>query len=377
MISCVRAGVCVFFCRSMVGFLLVLGLTACTPEPTVRIGLLAGLSGSVADLGEAARAGAQLAVEEVNAAGGLNGRMIELTPRDDGQNPDQARAAIKAFIADGVVAVIGPVTSAMAQAVLPDSTQAGLVLVSPTVSSSSLMGYDDALFMILPSSRQNAQQAAHYHASRGLRRVVAFYDTRNSAYTEDWLKHYREASLTHGIRLVQTVPFTSGREDSYQQAVRQLRARDADAILYVSNAVDTVRLLLLSRQAGWRQPALGVTWSATEQLLELGGREVEGMSSTQLFNREHATTRYQDFVRGYRERFGQEPGFASVAAYDATHALVQALRRQQQGQGVKQALLQAGPYEGLQERWNFDVYGDVQRRNYVTVIKDGRYVTVN
>ena len=375
--SCLRAGDSAFFCRRLFCALAIGLLTACAPEPTVRIGLLAGLSGSVADLGEAARAGAQLAVEEVNAAGGLNGRMIELMPRDDGQDPDQARIALKAFMADGVVAIIGPVTSAMAQAVLPASTQDGLVLLSPTVSSSSLMGQDDALFMVLPSTRQNAQQAAHYHASRGLRRVLAFYDTRNSTYTEDWLQHYREASATHGIQLMQTVPFTSGREDSYLQAVRQLRARDADAILYVSNAVDTVRLLLLARQAGWRQPALGVTWSATEQLLELGGREVEGMSSTQLFNREHATPRYQEFVRAYRQRFGQEPGFASVAAYDAAQALVQALRRQQPGQSVKQALLQAGPYEGLQERWNFDGYGDVQRRNYVTVIKDGRYVAVN
>lgn len=365
------------FMGRLMGVLALFLLTACAPEPTVRIGLLAGLSGSVADLGEAARAGAQLAVEEVNAAGGLNGRMLELLPRDDGQDPDQARAAVKSFLADRVVAVVGPVTSAMAQAVLPASTEAGLVMISPTVSSSALMGHDDALFMVLPSTRQNARQAAHYHASRGLRRVVAFYDTRNSAYTEDWLKHYREASVGYGTRLVQVVPFVSGREDSYLKAVRQLNAREVDAILYVSNAVDTVRLLLLARQAGWKQPALGVTWSATEQLLELGGREVEGMSSTQLFNREHATARYQDFVHGYRERFGQEPGFASVAAYDATQALVQALRRQQPGQSVKQALLQAGPYEGLQERWNFDGYGDVQRRNYVTVIKDGRYVTVN
>ena len=363
--------------RGLAGVLAALLLTACAPEPTLRIGLLAGLSGSVADLGEAARAGAQLAVEEVNAAGGLNGRMIELMSRDDGQDPGQARAAVVSFAADGVVAIIGPMTSTMAQAALPASTQAGLVLLSPTVSSSSLMGHDDALFMVLPSTQQNARQAAHYHVSRGLRRVVAFYDTRNSTYTEDWLKHYREAGVSHGLHLVQAVPFASGREDSYLQAVRQLRARDVDGILYVSNAVDTVRLLLLARQAGWRQPALGVTWSATEQLLELGGREVEGLSSGQLFNREHTAPRYQDFVRSYRERFGQEPGFASVAAYDATQALVQALGRQQPGQSVKQALLQAGPYEGLQERWNFDVYGDAQRRNYVTVVKDGRYVTVN
>lgn len=363
--------------RLLLGAALLPWLSACGPQPTLRIGLLAGLSGSVADLGEAARAGAQLAVEQCNAEGGVHGRQLELLPRDDAQDPEQARAALAAFERDGVVAIIGPTTSAMAEAVLPASARANLVLVSPTVSASRLLGRDDTLFMALTSTQHNARQAAHHHASRGWRRVLALYDTRNSIYSEDWLSAYREAIGTHGGRLVQALPFNSGQPDSYQQAVRQLRGREADAIIYVANAVDTVRLLLLVRQAGWRLPALGVTWSATEQLLELGGREVEGMSSVQLFNRDMATPRYQAFLRAYRERFAQEPGFASVAAYDATQALIQALRQQRPGQSVKQALLQAGPYEGLQERWNFDLYGDVQRRNYITIVKGGRFVAVN
>ncbi|MBX9871128.1 MAG: ABC transporter substrate-binding protein [Burkholderiaceae bacterium] len=363
--------------RLLLGAALAPLLSACGPEPTLRIGLLAGLSGSVADLGEAGRAGAQLAVEQANAEGGVHGRQLELLPRDDGQDPEQARAALAAFERDRVLAIIGPMTSAMAEAVLPASARADLPLVSPTVSASRLLGRDDTLFMALTSTQHNARQAAHYHASRGWRRVLALYDTRNSVYSEDWLSGYREAIGGHGGQLVQAVPFSSGQPDSYQQAVRQLRGREADAIIYVANAVDTVRLLLLVRQAGWRLPALGVTWSATEQLLELGGREVEGMSSIQLFNRELATPRYQAFLRTYRERFAQEPGFASVAAYDATQALIQALRQRRPEQSVKQALLQAGPYEGLQERWNFDLYGDVQRRNYITIVKDGRFVAVN
>lgn len=363
--------------RLVLGAALAPLLNACAPEPTLRIGLLAGLSGSVADLGEAARAGAQLAVEQSNAEGGVQGCQVELLPRDDAQDPEQARAAMAAFERDRVVAIIGPMTSAMAEAVLPASARSNLVLISPTVSASRLLGRDDTLFMALTSTQHNARQAAHYHASRGWRRVLALYDTRNSIYSEDLLSGYREAIGSHGGQLVQAVPFTSGQPDSYLQAVRQLRGREADAIIYVANAVDTVRLLLLVRQAGWRLPALGVTWSATEQLLELGGREVEGMSSIQLFNRELATPRYQAFLRTYRERFAQEPGFASVAAYDATQALIQALRQQRPGQSVKQALLQAGPYEGLQERWNFDLYGDVQRRNYITIVRDGRFVAVN
>lgn len=364
--------------RRLGGALLLLALlTACgKPEP-LRVGLLAGLSGSVADLGESGRAGAQLAVEEINQAGGVRGRPLELRTRDDAQDPATARSAVAALAGEGVVAIVGPMTSSMAQAVLPATTEAGLVLLSPTASASSLARQDDALLMLQSTTRYNARQAADYHARRGLRRVAALYDTRNRVYTQDWITGYREASVARGVRLVQAVPFTSGQEDSYLQAVRQLRSGEIDGLMFVANAVDTVRLLLLARQNGLRQPALGDTWSATEQLLELGGQAVEGMSSIQLFNRELDTPRYQGFLRAYRARFSTEPGFASVAAYDAVQALAQALRQQEGGETLKQALLKAGPYEGLQERWNFDAYGDVRRQTFVTIVRAGRFVVVN
>ncbi len=360
------------------GALLLLALlTACgKPEP-LRVGLLAGLSGSVADLGESGRAGAQLAVEEINQAGGVKGRLLELRARDDAQDPAIARSAVAALAGEGVVAIVGPMTSSVAQAVLPATTEAGLVLLSPTASASSLGRQDDALLMLQSTTRYNARQAADYHARRGLRRVAALYDTRNRVYTQDWITGYREASVARGVRLVQAVPFTSGQEDSYLQAVRQLHSGEIDGLMFVANAVDTVRLLLLARQNGLRQPALGDTWSATEQLIELGGQAVEGMSSIQLFNRELDTPRYQGFLRAYRARFSTEPGFASVAAYDAVQALAQALRQQEDGETLKQALLKAGPYEGLQERWNFDAYGDVQRQTFVTIVRSGRFVVVN
>ncbi len=364
--------------RRLGGALLLLALlTACgKPEP-LRVGLLAGLSGSVADLGESGRAGAQLAVEEINQSGGVRGRPLELRTRDDAQDPATARSAVAALAGEGVVAIVGPMTSSMAQAVLPATTEAGLVLLSPTASASSLGRQDDALLMLQSTTRYNARQAADYHARRGLRRVAALYDTRNRVYTQDWITGYREASLGRGVHLVQAVPFTSGQEDSYLQAVRQLRSGEIDGLMFVANAVDTVRLLLLARQNGLRQPALGDTWSATEQLLELGGQAVEGMSSIQLFNRELDTPRYQGFLRAYRARFSTEPGFASVAAYDSVQALAQALRQQEDGETLKQALLKAGPYEGLQERWNFDAYGDVQRQTFVTIVRAGRFVVVN
>ena len=86
-------------------------LAACSPPEPVRLGFIGGLSGRVADLGESARNGFHLAVEQANAAGGINGRQIEMLVKDDGQDPAKARQAAEALVAAGVVAIIGPGTT--------------------------------------------------------------------------------------------------------------------------------------------------------------------------------------------------------------------------------------------------------------------------
>ncbi|TXG93362.1 MAG: amino acid ABC transporter substrate-binding protein, partial [Rhodocyclaceae bacterium] len=159
-------------------------LAACSPPEPVRLGFIGGLSGRVADLGESARNGFQLAVEQVNAAGGVNGRRIEMLVKDDGQDPAKARQAAEALVAAGVVAIIGPVTSAMAEPVLAAATANGTPVVSPTVTTSALTGKDDLFLRVTEDTRGYSDLAANHHFRKtGLRRVAMVFDTRNRAYT--------------------------------------------------------------------------------------------------------------------------------------------------------------------------------------------------
>lgn len=347
---------------------------ACAPREPVRLGFLGGLSGRVADLGEAGRDGTQLAVEEANAAGGIDGRPIELIIEDDGQNAEKALAAIDKLAAGKVVAIIGPMTSAMAVAVLEPSARAGLLLVSPTVTASTLSDKDDNLFKVVSSTREHARLSAESIFALGQRRVACIYDTNNVAYTKDWLEQFRTAFEAKGGLLVGSETFTSGVDASYSAAVSKLKTAAADSLHFIANATDTVRLLQLSRAAGLTQPASAATWAATEQLIELGGHSVEELRLTQYFDREDTSPRYVRFRDTYRARFKQEPGFASVAAYDATHAVIKALRMQKPRQSLKPSILASGPYEGIQGNWNFNRYGDAERNVWVTVVRNSRFV---
>lgn len=366
--------------RSLAAACLVLAaaLPGCSgdPEP-VRLGFIGGLSGRVADLGEAGRNGALLAVEELNAAGGVGGRPLQLISEDDGQDDAKAVQAVRRLAGQRVEALIGPMTSSIAAAIQPEIERAGLLTVSPTVTASVLGGRDDLLFKVAPSVKDYTQLQVAHDVKQGARRVAVVYDLSNKTFTADWARQYGQALKELGGAVVGEFSFTAGDGPSYDAALRELAALKADTLLIIAGAVDTVRLLQGARNLGLQQRVTTSSWSGTEALIELGGHSVEGLTTVQLFDRSDGSARYVEFAERYRERFKQEPGFASVSAYDATQALVLALRRRGAGVSLKQSLLESGPYEGLQERWNFDRHGDAQRKVRVTRVVDGRFQVVD
>jgi branched-chain amino acid transport system substrate-binding protein len=357
-------------------FALLLTLAACAPPEPLKLGFLAGLSGRGADLGTAGRNGALLAVDEFNAQGGIHGRPVELLVRDNEQSAEATAAAVERLAADGVVAVIGPLLSTVAQTAVPVADKLGLVMVSPSVTASEFANKDDLFFRVASTTQDNTRRSAEAQYARGLRRIAIAYDLTNRAYTTDWGNEFRQAFEQLGGQIVATVEFTSGQDTGYADVVRQLGQARPDGLLLIANAVDTVHLIRQARNQGLAQPVIGVTWAATEQLLELGGRTIEGFHVTQFFNRDDVSPRYVAFREAYRARFRQEPGFVSVVSYDATRATLEALTRRGK-QPLKQALLTSGPYQGLQDEWNFDRFGDARRRAYVTEVRNGRFVVAD
>lgn len=363
--------------RNISATLLVLLLAACGPGEPVKLGFLGGLSGPISDLGEAGRDAVLLAVEQANAAGGVNGRKVELLIHDDGQQAEQAVKGVEILAAAGVEVVIGPMTSAMGAAVMPAIKRLGVVMISPTITARPLSGGDDTMFKLAPGMGELTQPMARYLYAQGSRRVAVIYDLKNRAFSVDWLESLRSDFTALGGALVADVPFSSGDFSNYGQVAEALAVARPDAIHFVASALDTVRLVQAVRQRGLEQPVSAASWAATESLIQLGGRLVEGMVLIQFFNRDDLSPRYLAFREAYQKRFRQDPGFASVAAYDAARAALDVLARRQRGQSVKAALLAFGPYDGVQERWIFDPNGDARRKTYMARVRNSSFVIID
>ena len=128
------------------------------------------------------------------------------------------------------------------------------------------------------------------------------------------------------------------------------------------------------RKKGLQLPIAAAEWAATEKLIDLGGEAVEGIILNQYFDRSSPAPQYIAFRSAYKERFGDEPGFAAVNAFDAANLVMDAIGRQQKDESLKDVIIDIGNFEGVQGLVRVDRYGDADRKTFLTSIRQGKFV---
>ncbi len=348
-------------------------LVACSRSGPVKLGLVTGLSGRHYDLGLSSRNGVELAVKEITAAGGVNGRPIELLVRDDAQDPETARRAVSELVAAGVVAIVGHATSSMAEATLPIVNREKVLMVSPTVSSSTFLGRDDWFVMIHPSTAESGRILSDHITRKGLaRKVAVVYDVTNRAYSESWHDAFKAAFERAGGE-VRSIPFTSGKAQSMTAIAAEALDGGTDGVAVVANAIDTAALCQQVRLRS-KVPLFGAEWGFTNDVLANGGRAVEGATFVMKVDLTDTSTRFVAFKDAYLARYGRPVDFAAVMSYEAVHILAEGLRRDGTREGVRKAVLSIGTFDGLQGPIRIDAFGDTQRKHYVMTVHDGKMV---
>jgi branched-chain amino acid transport system substrate-binding protein len=350
-------------------------LFSCSRKDPIRLGFVGGITGRVADLGVAGRNGTMLAVEERNASGGVNGHLVELLVRDDEQDPATARRVVAELINSNVDAIIGPMTSSMAMATIPLVNSSKTIMVSPTVTTTELTAKDDNFFRVSSNTSEYAAKTARCQFKRfGQRTVAAIYDMGNSSYSESWLNEYRATFTALGGRIVKSATFRSGNDAVFSRMVQDLVAVKPDAILLITNAVDAALICQQIRKLDRDIPIVMAEWASTERFIELAGAASEGVQVSQFLDRNDTSERYRSFLRSYRSRFGQEPGFAGVAAYDAAQVTLEGYARRQPGKSLKETILTTRVFQGVQQAITLDRFGDADRKTFVSIIRNGQYL---
>jgi len=355
---------------ALLAALLLAAGAGCRSDDSVRIGFLGDL---ISELGVGGRNGAQLAVETLNAA---KGRRYELLLEDDRNDAKAAQAAVASFASRGAAFVVGPMTSEMAVAAVPEANCRGIVLISPTATTDELSARDDFFFRVAADARTGARQLARLLHDRGARSIAVLMDTANRSYSESF---GRAAALEfrglQGTRASE-IEYRSGNSLDFADAMRRVVNEPCDAAVLVTSPGDAAIVTQHLRRFSPRVVIALSPWGANVQFLQVGGRATEGTIALQAVDLESPLPRMHDFVARYRARFGEPPATPAVQSYEAVMLGVRALDRR--GSNTLRAVLSVpGTWPGLDGDFSLDAFGDARRELHLTEVRDGRFAPLH
>ncbi len=352
---------------------------SCTPRP-IPVGFMGGLSGFSSDLGISGRNGALLAIDAINKAGGIKGRPLRLIIRDDKQDPEVARKVFQELVANKVVAIIGPMTSGIAQAVIPLANEAVIPLISPTASSPDFSGLDDYFIRLTTPNTTEAYELARVSVSRGALKPCIIDDRSNQSFArplgDTYTAEYKRLMASQQqSAVVVRYPYDSQNETSTEMLLHALEQYQPDIVLFTTNSMDTALLAQQIRQKGFTMPYLGTGWAMSQSLLENGGFAVEGMIFTVPFNPQSEQIAWREFKTIYHETYGKEADFGAGQGWLAVQALAEGLKRGG-SRKLKQSMIDKH-YEGLQVPIYIDPYGDPVIPFQQITIQGGKFIRIN
>lgn len=363
----------------MLVIILVLFFVGQKKSSPILLGFSGELTGGRSEVGVQERNGVQLAVEEINAKGGIEGRKISLIINDDSGIANEAEEGDKELIKKDVVAIIGHVTTEQTLAGLKATNPAKIVMISSSVSTPMLSGKDDYFFRVYPSFSKSSRNFAKYiYNQKKYSKISIIYDCDNYRFTHTYSSIFSDEFKSLGGTISDEINFSSVAKPDFSSVVSKLRESDAQAVFIVASDIDTANFTQRARLMGYQVPIFSSAWAQTDSLITNGGKAVEGIEIEQTYDINNKSRRFEHFKSKYKSRFGTEPTYGAIYSYEATMVLKQALiKTNGNKEGLKKALLNIKNYKGLMNTFSFDKFGDVDRSWYLSTIKNGKYTMVD
>jgi branched-chain amino acid transport system substrate-binding protein len=359
--------------------MLVIALGGCGRREPIRIGFAEQLTGTRSSIGIQTRSGAEMAVQEINESGGVNGRPIELIIRDDKGTAEGARAADRILINSGVVAIIGHATSQQTKEALPTTNAARVVLISPTASADDLTTKGGYFFRVVNGNRTYVSGFARsIYKRHGPLRIAIVYDSDNAAYAKSYRELFTSQYESLGGKVISEVAFSSKAKLNFDPLLRKLLAAKPEGLLIIASTYDTALIAQRLRIMGSKILLFSSSAAQVLPLIRLGGRAVKGLETVENYDLNSQSPAFLDVKARYQRTYGEDPTPIALLGYETVEVLAAALKKTDgKREGLREALLETKDFKGLVDTFSFDNRGGAVRLSYVVIIRDGKAVVVD
>lgn len=348
---------------------------------TIKIGYFGPLTGGTAQAGQAALNGVQIAVNELNEAGGVLGKQLEIVSYDDKSSPEEAvKAATKLVQVDKVNAIFGSLHSANVQAAGPVIEESKTICVAGGTSPTWLEQGYTYLFRSISNSTVSAKQLAKYADSQNLRKIALF--TSNSEYGTSGADAFQEACEGYDIEFVASETMTDGDRDFTGQFAK-INAAEPDAVFIWCLGDDLGAVTKQLRQSGFDGPILGSESYTLPEILENAGDAANGVAFASQYivysdPNDAEDELMKNFLERYIEEFGSSPASDNAfRAYDGVMMIAEAMEAAQadSGEALRDAYNNIDGHVGLAGTFSYvGKNGEGIESMRIFLIQDGKYV---
>lgn len=351
------------------------------PAGDLRLGAVFSETGNAAAYGANQVAGAQLAVDELNAGGTLGGARLVLDVRDDGSDAQRAAAAFGALIDAGAVALLGPTLSNSALVADHVAQERGVPVMGVSNTVDGIVEIGDFVFRDSLAERAVQPETVRVsHRRLGYRRAAIVWATPD-AYSRSGRDVFREAlQARRGVRIVADRSFASDERGAFRRALRAIAKRRPDALFISALAPDVVKVMKAARRirALREVPFIGGNAFNAPGVVEQAGAAAEGAISGSAWIASGDTPGNAAFVRAFRARFDRAPDQFAAQAYTGVQLYGEALRRAGSAdpRAIRDALAGIRGLDTVLGRFSFDAGREPQHAPVVQQVRDGRFVEI-
>lgn len=295
----------------------------------IKIGMIASLTGDQQPWGVDSQKGAQLAVDEFNAAGGLNGKSVELLVEDTASKPESGKRATEKLVGDDkVLAIVGEVASGITIQAADVCQEQAVPLVAVGATRVDITQKGGAIFRAcFTDNFQGAAMAKYAYEDLGLHNVAVMTD-RKLPYSTGLSDVFKRAFDSFGGKIVTEEFYESGGNVDFKAQLTNIKAKNPEGLFCSGYFTEVGPIARQREQVGLNVPMFGGDgWDSTK-LIDSGGTGIIGSFFLNHYHNSEQREEVQNFVKKFQAKYSQPPATAMGAlGYDATLIVLDALKR--------------------------------------------------
>ncbi len=294
---------------------------------TFKIGGIGPTTGDAAIYGTAVKNGAQLAVDEINKNGGINGKKIEYKYEDDQSDAEKAVNAYNSLKDWGMQMLVGTVTSNPCTAVVENTHNDNMFQLTPSATAVESIQYDNAFRMCFSDPNQGSA-SADYIADNKLASKVAVIYNSSDPYSSGIYQKFAEEAKVKGLDVVAAEAFTADSKTDFSVQIQKAQSSGAELVFLPIYYQETSLILAQAKKAGFTPKYFGC--DGMDGILALDGFDkslAEGLMFLTPFTADAEDEKTQTFVKAYKDAFGDTPIQFAADAYDCVYTIKAAIEK--------------------------------------------------